>query len=56
MSRDTHMQTGRNPSDKELREAERILSLTPAQQRAHPSSAPADHSKLSHINTYDPFA
>ena len=48
----THTQTGRNPSEKELREAERVLSLTPAQQRNHPSAVPADHSKLSHINTY----
>jgi hypothetical protein len=47
-----HPQTGQNPSEKELREAERILSLTPAQQRNHPSAVPADHSKLSHINTY----
>ena len=47
-----HTQTGRNASEKELREAERILSLTPAQQRNHPSAVLADHGKLSHINTY----
>ena len=47
-----HLDTGRNPSEKELQEAERVLSLTPVQQRGHPSAVPADHSKLSHINTY----
>ena len=46
------MNTGRDASEKEVREAERILDLTPLQQRDHPSSLPADHSKLSHINTY----
>ena len=45
-------QSGRNPTEKEVREAERILSLTPVQQRHHPSAVAADHSKLSHINTY----
>ena len=45
-------QSGRNPSQKELRDAERVLSLSPFEQRNHPSAAPADHSKLSHINTY----
>ena len=44
--------TGRNPSAKELAEAERILGLHPLQQREHPSSVPADRSKLAHINTY----
>ena len=48
----THNPTGRNPSEQELREAERVLSLTPAQQKNHPSAVAADHSKLSHINTY----
>jgi hypothetical protein len=47
-----HIQTGRDATEKELREAERVLSLTPVQQRNHPSAVPADHSKLSHINTY----
>jgi hypothetical protein len=45
-------QTGRNPKQKELIEAERILNLSPLQQRNHPSAVPADISKLSHINTY----
>ncbi|MDX1404644.1 MAG: zinc-ribbon domain containing protein [Woeseiaceae bacterium] len=43
--------TGRNPSPAELREAERIASLHPEQQRAHPSALAADHAKLEHINT-----
>jgi hypothetical protein len=47
-----YLDTGRNPSEKELREAERILRLTPVQQQNHPSAVPADQSKLSHINTY----
>lgn len=44
--------TGRNPTDKELREAERVEQLNPAQQRSHPSAIAADPSKLAHINTY----
>jgi hypothetical protein len=44
--------TGRNPTEKQLREAERVLRLSPTQQKNHPSAVPADHSKLSHINTY----
>ena len=47
-----HTLTGRNASEKQLREAERVLSLSPIQQQNHPSAVPADHSKLSHINTY----
>jgi hypothetical protein len=47
-----HNDTGRDPTEKELREAERALSLSPAQQKNHPSAVAADHSKLSHINTY----
>ena len=47
-----HTQTGREATEKEVREAERVLSLSSAQQRHHPSAVPADHSKLSHINTY----
>jgi len=47
--------TGRNPSKEELREAERVLSLSQAQQKNHPSSVPADHSKLAHVNTYGSF-
>jgi len=45
-------QEGRNPSAQALAEAQRILALTPAQQRQHPKAIAADHSKLSHINTY----
>lgn len=48
----SHKQTGRDATDPEIREAERVLSLTPVQQRGHPSAVLADHSKLSHINTY----
>src|SRR5438445_5363934 len=47
-----HIDTGRDPSEKDLREAERVLSLNPTQQKNHPSAVVADHSKLSHINTY----
>jgi len=47
-----HTQTGRDATEAEIREAERILSLTPIQQRNHPSAVPADLSKLSHVNTY----
>src|SRR5258708_7712677 len=46
------IQTGRNATEKEVRGAERILSLPPLQQSHHPSAVPADHGKLSHINTY----
>ena len=44
--------TGRNPSLKDLREAERVLQLHPEQRRTHPSALPADPNKLLHINTY----
>ena len=47
-----HVDTGRNPSDNKLREAERVLRLSPGQQKNHPAAVVADHSKLSHINTY----
>ncbi len=47
-----HITTGRDPREKELREAERALSLSPAQQRNHLSTLAVDHSKLSHVNTY----
>ena len=47
-----HTQNGRNAPEKEVREAERVLSLGPVQQRHHPSAVAADHSELSHINTY----
>jgi len=47
-----HIHPGCGPSQKELLEAERVLSLSPDQQKGHPSALMADHSKLSHINTY----
>ena len=48
-----NIDTGRrNPSLKELWEADRISLLPPAQQKDHPSAFPADQSKLDHINTY----
>jgi hypothetical protein len=43
---------GRDVSAKEIREAERILGFTIAEQKHHPSAVAADQSKLSHINTY----
>lgn len=48
----TKIDTGRNPSLKELREAERIAQLHPTLQKDHPSAIPADSAKLDHINTY----
>lgn len=47
-----HTQIGRDATAAAIREAERVLSLSPIQQRARPSVVAADHSKLSHINTY----
>lgn len=44
--------TGRDPSEKDLREAERVANLHPVQQRDHPSAILADPVKLDHINTY----
>ena len=44
--------SGRIPTPKELREAERVAALHPEQQRNHPSALPADAAKLDHINTY----
>jgi len=44
--------TGRNPSAKQLREADRVSRLHPEQQRNHPSTVAADPRKLEHINTY----
>ncbi|MDX1929720.1 MAG: zinc-ribbon domain containing protein [Pirellulaceae bacterium] len=44
--------TGRDPSPKELREAERILSLSPFQQKNHPTSLEVDYEKLDHVRTY----
>jgi hypothetical protein len=52
MTMSKHTDTGRNPSEKELYEAERVSSLHPLQQKNHPSAISADQSKLSHINTY----
>lgn len=44
--------TGRNPSAKALREADRVAALPPDRQRNHPSSVAADAKQLAHINTY----
>jgi hypothetical protein len=52
MSRADRRDTGRNPTAKQLAEAERIAALHPDQQKAHPSAVAADSSQLSHINTY----
>jgi hypothetical protein len=52
MKKSEHIDTGRDPSERDLWEAERVLSLSPVQQKGHPSALIADHSKLSHINTY----
>ena len=43
---------GRDPSDNELREAERIERLHPQLQKDHPTAVRADRSELVHINTY----
>lgn len=44
--------TGRNPTIREWAEADRLKDLPPSEQKLHPSSIPADSSRLSHINTY----
>ena len=44
--------SGRNPTDAEIREVERIGRLPESEQRRHPSAVPADAAKLAHINTY----
>ena len=44
--------TGRNATPAEVREAERVLALSSAQQRTHPSAVLADQARLDHINTY----
>lgn len=44
--------TGQNPSSKELREADRVAQLHPALHKDHPSAITADPDKLAHINTY----
>jgi hypothetical protein len=46
------LDTGRNPSEKELREAERVMKLHPLQRKTHPSAIQSETSKLDHINTY----
>ena len=43
---------GRDPSERELKEAKRIASMHPDVQKTHPSAQNADHSKMNHINTY----
>jgi hypothetical protein len=43
---------GRDPSAKDLAEAERVAALHPIQQKLHPSAVAADPSRLDHINTY----
>jgi len=47
-----HIDTGREPTEQQLRAAKRARSLTPAKQKHHPSAVAADSSKLSHIKTY----
>ena len=44
--------TGRDPTDLELAEAERVQALSEPQKESHPSAVPADPSQLVHINTY----
>ena len=44
--------SGRDPTAKELRDAERVQQLHPEQQRHHPTALPADPDKLRHVNTY----
>ena len=44
--------SGRNPTNKALLEADRVSRLHPDQQRSHPSAVAADPEKLGHINTY----
>ncbi|MCO6510898.1 MAG: zinc-ribbon domain containing protein [Aridibacter famidurans] len=52
MSGKRRAETGRNPTNKELREAERIEQLHPHLRKDHPTAVKADHLKLDHINTY----
>jgi hypothetical protein len=47
-----HHDTGRDPTKKALREADRIAQLHPTQQARHPSAIAADPKRLTHINTY----
>lgn len=46
------LDTGRNPTEAQIRESRRVRGLSPGQQKNHPSAVKADHSKLAHINTY----
>ncbi len=41
--------TGRDPTPRELAEADRLAKYLPSQ---NPTAVPADHTRLSHINTY----
>jgi len=43
---------GRDPSERELKEAKRIASLHPDVQKTHPTARKADQTKMGHINTY----
>jgi len=52
MSKKHSSDKGRDPSTKELREAERIEQLHPLVQKDHPTAIKAEISKLGHINTY----
>ncbi len=52
MAKNRKQDTGRDPSKKELQEAERIQQLHPHLQKDHPSAVKSDISKLDHINTY----
>lgn len=44
--------TGRNPTVRELAEADRLNKLPPSEQKHHPTAIPADPARLKHINTY----
>ena len=52
MAKKKKFNTGRDPSNKELRDAERIERLHPEIQKDLPGTLKADHTKLDHINTY----
>ncbi len=44
--------SGREPTEAEWREAQRVRALHPAQQKSHPTAVAADSAKLAHVNTY----
>lgn len=46
------LKTARNPSLKDIEEVRRIEAMHPDVQSDHPTAVKADHSKLTHINTY----